>query len=186
MTKVPKISAGSILIAQPFMADGYFKRSVVVICEHRSDGSVGFVLNKSVNMNICNLVANFPEFESTVNFGGPVATDTIHYIHNVGDLLDGSTEIARGVYWGGDFDKLKFLVTAELIKPDNIKFFVGYSGWSEGQLDEELEEGSWVVDEMDANYAFKEDENKLWTTVLNNKGKIYTVIAQMDDFNSLN
>jgi len=137
-------------------------------------------------MNICSLVANFPEFDAMVNFGGPVDTDTIHYIHNVGDLLDGSTEIARGVYWGGDFEKLKFLVTAELIQPHNIKFFVGYSGWSEGQLAEELKTGSWVVDEMDANYAFKEEENKLWTTVLNNKGEVYTVIAQMDEFHSLN
>jgi len=164
----PKVEAGTVLIAQPFMPDSYFRRGVVVICEHRLDGSIGFILNKTVEMNIC------------------VATDTIHYIHNVGAILDGSTEIARGVYWGGDFDKLKFLVKSELVKPHNIRFFVGYSGWSEGQLDEELASGSWLVDSMDANYAFKHNKGDLWQTVLNNKGEIYTVIAQMDEFQALN
>jgi len=182
----PKVEAGTVLIAQPFMPDSYFRRGVVVICEHRLDGSIGFILNKTVEMNICDLIADFPEFESEVGFGGPVATDTIHYIHNVGAILDGSTEIARGVYWGGDFDKLKFLVKSELVKPHNIRFFVGYSGWSEGQLDEELASGSWLVDSMDANYAFKHNKGDLWQTVLNNKGEIYTVIAQMDEFQALN
>jgi len=182
----PKVEAGSILIAQPFMGDNYFKKSVVVICEYRPDGAVGFILNKTVEMNICDLVSDFPEFDATVNFGGPVATDTIHYIHNVGDLLDGSTEIVKGVYWGGDFEKLKFLVRSELIKPANIRFFVGYSGWDEGQLEEELNTKSWVGDHMYANYAFKEKQEKLWNTVLNNKGEIYTVIAQMNDVPSLN
>lgn len=184
--KAQKISAGNILIAEPFMTDGYFKRSVILVCEHRVDGSVGFILNKTVNMNIGDLISDFPEFEATVNFGGPVSTDTIHYIHNVGDILDGSTEIVKGVYWGGDFEKLKFLIKSELILPKNIRFFVGYSGWSAGQLEEELQHGSWVIDQMYANYAFKEKQQKLWQKVLINKGETYTVIAQMKDFHYLN
>jgi len=181
-----QLRAGQVLIAQPFMGDGYFKRTVVGLCEHRPDGSVGFILNKTVGMNICDLIADFPEFESEVGFGGPVATDTIHYLHNVGDILDGSTEIVRGGYWGGDFDKLKFLVRSKLIEPKNIRFFVGYSGWDEGQLQGELAENSWVVDEMYANYVFKAQKNKLWETVLTNKGDVYTVIAQMNELPSLN
>lgn len=181
-----KIKPGNILIAEPFMRDGYFKRSVVMICENRSDGAVGFILNKTVDMNIGDLIADFPEFESRVNFGGPVATDTIHYVHNVGDLLEGSTEITRGVYWGGDFEQLKFLIRTEVIKTSNVRFFVGYSGWSEGQLEEELEYGSWVVGDMHANYAFKAKQNQLWKTALDNKGERYTVIARMDELPSLN
>ena len=168
------------------MGDSYFKKSVIGLCEHRKDGSVGFILNKTVNMNISDLIADFPEFDSKVNFGGPVATDTIYYLHNVGDLLDGSTEIVRGVFWGGDFEKLKFLIRSELIKPENIRFYVGYSGWDEGQLQAELDEGTWVTDKLFANYVFKEPQQKLWNIVLNNKGKVYTVIAQMDEIPSLN
>lgn len=186
MSRTKNIKAGSLLIAEPFMYDGHFRRSVVVMCEHREDGSVGFILNKSVDMNITDLIADFPEFESTVNYGGPVATDTIHYIHNVGNILDDSIPISTGVYWGGDFEKLKFLVKSELVKPHNIRFYIGYSGWSEGQLAEELENGSWMVDNIDANYIFKTKQSDLWKNVLNNKGEIYTVIAQMTEFQSLN
>lgn len=181
-----KIEAGTLLIAEPFMMDSPFKRAVVLICEHRKDGSVGFILNKVIDMNIEELIADFPEFDAPVYYGGPVATDTIHYIHNVGDLLDNSNEVTRGVYWGGDFEKLKFLVNSKLIKPENIKFFIGYSGWSGGQLDSELEEGTWITDHMYANYAFKDEEDELWSTVLNNKGDTYTVIAQMPESPSFN
>ena len=181
-----KIEAGTLLIAEPFMMDSPFRRSVVLICEHRTDGSVGFILNKVIDMKIEDLIADFPEFDAPVYYGGPVATDTIHYIHNVGELLDNSNEVTRGVYWGGDFEKLKFLVNSKLIKPENIKFFIGYSGWSEGQLESELEEGTWITDHMYANYAFKDNKEELWTTVLNNKGDTYTVIAQMPESPSFN
>ncbi|MEL6926102.1 MAG: YqgE/AlgH family protein, partial [Bacteroidota bacterium] len=115
-----------------------------------------------------------------------VQTDTIHYIHNVGELLDDSKEVANGVYWGGDFEKLKFLVSSELVHPQNIRFFVGYSGWSEGQLIEEMGIGSWVLADMDSNYVFKSDHEELWQSVMNNKGDAYSIIAQMPDNHFLN
>lgn len=180
------VKAGSILIAEPFMEGNPFKRSVIAVCEHRPDGTVGFILNKRIDMSIEALVANFPEFEAPVFYGGPVDTDTIHYIHNLGHLLDDSNEVSRGVYWGGDFEKLKFLITSGLVKKDNIKFFIGYSGWSGGQLQAELDEGTWIVDDLYANYAFKDEESSLWSTVLNNKGDKYTVIAQMPESPSQN
>jgi len=101
-------------------------------------------------------------------------------------LLESSNEVTRGVYWGGDFEKLKFLVNSKLIKPENIKFFIGYSGWSGGQLESELEEGTWITEHMYANYAFKDNKEELWSTVLNNKGDTYTVIAQMPESPSFN
>jgi putative transcriptional regulator len=119
-------------------------------------------------------------------YGGPVATDTIHYIHNVGDLLEESVEVMSGLYWGGNFEKLKFLITSELITTKNIRFFVGYSGWSAGQLDEELKTGSWITSEMHPNYAFKSKPKGLWKQAMKNIGNTYTVIAQMPDSFILN
>ena len=177
----PTIQPGKLLLAEPFMRDSHFKRTVVLLTDHGEGGSVGFILNKQIDSSIDDLVADFPEFNSTVFYGGPVQTDTIHYIHNVGDLLDDSTRIADGVYWGGNFEKLKFLITAELIKPKNIRFFVGYSGWSDGQLDEELESGSWVLADMDSNYLFKNENDQLWTKIMENKGDTFSVIAQMPE-----
>lgn len=181
-----KIQRGKILLAEPFMADPNFKRTAVLICEHDQEGSVGFILNKPLEVRIDELIEDFPEFDTEVCLGGPVQTDIVHYVHNVGDLLEGSIKVTEGVYWGGDFEKLKFLAAQKIIQPHNIRFFVGYSGWSEGQLDDEMQIGSWVIADMDINYLFNTEPNKLWQKVMYNKGNTYTVIAQMPDDESWN
>ncbi|MEM9822310.1 MAG: YqgE/AlgH family protein [Bacteroidota bacterium] len=168
-------------MAEPFMLDPNFKRSVVLLCEHETDGSLGFILNKSLDMKINDLITDFPDFDARVYYGGPVQTDTIHYIHNVGDLLENSNEIVPGVFWGGDFDKLKFLVSSKLIEPHNIRFFVGYSGWTVGQLKDEMRFGSWVLGEMNSNYLFRTEPDGLWQQAMEHKGDSYSVIAQMPD-----
>ncbi len=180
------ITKGKILIAEPFMLDPNFKRSVVLMCEHEEEGSLGFILNKSLDMKVGELIADFPEIDATVYYGGPVQTDTIHYIHNVGDVLDESMKVMNGVYWGGDFEKLKSLIHSKLVEPHNIRFFVGYSGWSHGQLKDEFELGSWMTEDMDANYLFKVKPKILWQKVLQDKGDAYSVIAQMPDSASWN
>jgi putative transcriptional regulator len=177
-----KIETGKILLAEPFMIDPNFKRSVVLICDHTiTDGTVGFVLNKNLGLQINELLLDFPDFNSEVHYGGPVQTDSIHYIHNVGELLDNSTKVVDGVWWGGDFEKLKTLIAAQLIEPKNIRFFVGYSGWSPGQLANEMQHGSWVVSDMYANYLFKSKADSLWQQVMKNKGDRFEVIADMSD-----
>lgn len=176
-----EIKSGKVLLAEPFMMDPNFRRSAVLLCEHTGEGSVGFIMNKPLNMRVDELIEEFPEFEGEVFFGGPVQTDTIHYVHNVGDLLEESTKVSEGVFWGGNFEKLKFLISSQLIMPENIRFFLGYSGWTEGQLLDELGYGSWVLADMDANYLFKSRPDMLWQQVMNNKGNAYTVIAQMPD-----
>jgi len=180
MTEI-KINRGKILLAEPFMVDSNFKRTVVLMCEHEVDGSLGFILNRSLDMKISDLISDFPEINSTVYYGGPVQTDTIHYIHNAGELLDESQEIANGIYWGGNFEQLKALIREGLINEGDIQFFIGYSGWSSLQLNEEMTMGSWVVADLESNYLFKRKEEDLWQQVMVNKGDIYTIIAQMPD-----
>jgi len=181
MTKA-ELKKGRVLLAEPFMLDPNFKRTAVLLCEYSlEEGGVGFVMNKPLHMQVDSLIEDFPEFDADVFFGGPVATDTIHYIHNVGELLDDSQPVTKGVFWGGDFEKLKFLITSELIKPSNIRFFVGYSGWSNGQLENELEMGSWVTADMDTNYLFRSEPDDLWQQVMQNKGDRYSVISQVPD-----
>ncbi|MEM6699816.1 MAG: YqgE/AlgH family protein [Bacteroidota bacterium] len=178
---IPAVENGNILLAEPFMWDENFKRAAIVLCEHNEEGSLGFIMNRPLNMRVGDLIEDFPEIEADVFFGGPVQTDTIHYIHTAGDLLDDSIKIVNNVYWGGSFEQLKFLVDTQLITKDDIRFFVGYSGWSGGQLDFEMERGSWLTAPMFANYLFKSDPNRLWKTIMHNKGNAYTVIAQMPD-----
>ncbi|MEZ4988719.1 MAG: YqgE/AlgH family protein [Saprospiraceae bacterium] len=178
------VQIGKVLVAEPFMMDPNFKRSAVLLCDHvDTEGSIGFILNKPLDTSIQELFDDFPDFETPVFFGGPVQMDTIHYLHAKGDLLENSLEVAPGVFWGGDFEKLKFLIRSALITPHEIRFFIGYSGWSEGQLMEEMNFGSWLLADMDANYLFKTKPEQLWQSILQHKGRNFSVIAQMpEDF----
>ena len=180
-TSTTTIKSGKMLLAEPFMLDPYFRRAVVLLAEHRDDGSVGFILNKSIDRQINELMADFPDFDAEVFYGGPVATDTLHYIHCVGSLLDDSIPIVCGVWWGGDFDKLKFLIEQQLIDTSQIRFFVGYSGWSGGQLSEEMESGSWLVADGDSNYVFNTGPKELWTEAMKDQGDTFSVISEMPD-----
>lgn len=181
-----EVLRGSVLLAEPFMMDPNFRRAAVVLCEHDAEGTVGFIMNKPLDIQIEDLIVNFPDFDTDLYYGGPVATDTIHYIHNVGDLLEESIKVCRGIYWGGDFDKLKFLIDSKLIQPDNIRFYVGYSGWSSGQLDQELESGSWLVANMHSNFLFKDEASTLWEGILTRMPDPYSVIAQIPDIANWN
>jgi putative transcriptional regulator len=175
------ISAGGILLAEPYMLDPNFKRTAVLLCEHGKGGSVGFVMNRPLAVQIDELVEDFPEFSAGVMWGGPVQTDTLHYLHTIRDLLDESVKVAEGVYWGGDFQQLKFLVSQQLVHPGSIRFFLGYSGWGEGQLEEECAQGSWIHAEMDSNYLFKTAPERLWQQAMSNKGNAYEVIAHISE-----
>ncbi|MFK7933584.1 MAG: YqgE/AlgH family protein, partial [Saprospiraceae bacterium] len=120
-------------------------------------------------------------FSSPLYYGGPVQPDTIHYVHRMGDLIEDSQHVVDGIYWGGDYEKVKFLIDQGLITDKDIRFFVGYSGWSGGQIEQELALGSWVVTDMDANYLFKTPPPELWQQAMENKGNVYSVIAQVPD-----
>jgi len=182
-----KLEKGTMLIAQPFMTDPNFNRSVILLCDHhKKEGSVGFIINKKTELKINDLINDFPEFESNVYFGGPVAQETLHYIHTVGAILDESIPIDQGVYWGGNFEKLKFLIDSQLILPKDIRFFLGYSGWTEGQLKGEITHGSWLTSDFFPNYLFRVNNKMLWSKILNNKGDIYSVIAQIPEGQTLN
>lgn len=176
-----EIKNGIVLLAEPFMLDPNFRRAAVLLCEHSPEGSLGFIMNRPTDRRIDELIEDFPEFDSTTFWGGPVQTNTIHYLHNVGSLLEDSIKIADGVFWGGDFEKLKFLINSGLVTPTNIRFFMGYAGWDEGQLIDEMATGSWVPADMHPNYIFKSKPEMLWQQVMYNKGDAYSVIAFMPD-----
>ncbi|THH41446.1 YqgE/AlgH family protein [Neolewinella litorea] len=182
-----EIKNGTILLAEPFMLDQNFKRTTVLLVEHNAEGSMGFIINRPVSrkrsspMRIDELVKDFPEFNAPVYFGGPVGTDTVHYLHRKGDLLEGSEEVIKGIYWGGNFEQLKVLIDQGVITPRDIRFFVGYSGWSDQQLQEEIDGGSWVTAKMYPNYLFKSEPDELWAQVMQNKGNTFSVIAGMSE-----
>lgn len=144
-TKKP--TKGKLLIAEPsIIGDVSFNRSVVLLANHGDEGSVGFILNKPSSYTLEELL---PEVNSAmlVYNGGPVEQDNLYFIHRVPDLIPNSKEISSGIYWGGDFNTVVELLRFKLISKNEIRFFLGYSGWDSMQLDEELESHSWIVTE---------------------------------------
>jgi putative transcriptional regulator len=186
MTK-KQINQGQILISDPFMQDDYFKRTVVALCDYsKNDGAVGFILNKPTHLSMQDVLFDFPEFEGLIYYGGPVSNETIYYLHCKGEIIDNSREIAKGLYWGGDFSTIKFLIKTEVITPKDIKFYIGYSGWSPGQIEDEIETNSWIVDELSANHVFSKYPTELWQQTMHIKGNNFSVLADMADSVSLN
>ncbi len=180
-----QIKSGGMLLAAPFLRDPYFKRTAVLLCSHDEDGSIGFILNKPLDVEVQNLVSGFPEIALPVYYGGPVNTDTIHFLHRVGHLIEGY-DVGMGICWGGDIDKLKALIASELVSKDDVRFFIGFSGWGKGQLAEELKTGTWISTEMDSNYLFRSMNKDLWQTAMEHKGEHFGIIARIAEGPNLN
>ncbi len=138
---------GHLLIAEPsILGDVSFNRSVVLLAEHNDEGSIGFILNKPLSYNINDLI---PEIDATFEIynGGPVEQDNLYFIHTIPDVIPNSVEISNGIYWGGDFETTKQLINEGKISKNQIRFFLGYSGWGVNQLEMELQENAWIVTE---------------------------------------
>ena len=134
-----------LLIADPFLKDPNFMRTVVYMCRHSDEGSFGFVLNKIFNQTLDELIKGLDGIKIPVYYGGPVQTDTVHYIHQYPDLIPDCYKISDEIFWGGDFETVKMLLKNNQIDPEKIKFFIGYSGWEKDQLNNELTEKSWLT-----------------------------------------
>jgi len=177
---------GKVLISEPFLRDEYFKRSIVLLAEYGNEGALGFVLNKPVNMAVSKLVKDFPEADIPVYLGGPVSTNTLHYIHTLGDLLPGSKSIFSEIYLGGDFERLKKLIEQGVATRNNLRFFIGYSGWDAGQLERELSENSWVIAKLRVNQIMMGNDQEIWKKVLRDLGKKYKLWADFPENPGLN
>ena len=166
---------GRILIAEPFLPGNYFNRSVIFLVAYGGKGAVGFILNKKVDVAIHDVLPGFPEFEVDVYLGGPVATDSVYFIHKLGKKLPGSIHVLDDIYWGGDFEALKQMVINQSITPNDIRFFVGYSGWDAGQLEKEIKEDSWLVNDIDPGTIMQEMSQEVWADFVKKVGQRYTV-----------
>jgi putative transcriptional regulator len=141
------LKKGKLLIAEPsIIGDLSFNRSVILLADHNKDGSVGFIINKVLKYTINDLVPDI-EVDFKIYNGGPVEQDNLYFIHNIPELISNSIEISNGIFWGGDFETTKKLINDGIIKEDNIRFFLGYTGWDSSQLEQEMNSNSWIVTE---------------------------------------
>lgn len=171
-----KISSGKLLISAPHLTD-FFSRTVIIMTEYDENGSLGFVLNRPIEEKIHEIIEDFPEFDARVMLGGPVQTDIVNFIHRAGDTIEGGVEIFKEIYWGGNFETLKVLAEADKLNPKDFIFFLGYSGWSAGQLDNELRESTWIISNSESDIIFDIEPDKKWAETLKRLGGDYNTIA---------
>ena len=167
---------GRFLISEPFMEDEHFQRSVVLLVEHGSNGSFGFVINMELQTVLSDVIEGISD-RSPLLLGGPVQQDSLHYIHRLGNKIPDSRHVYGDLYWGGDFDTIKSLLHTSQIGQQNILFIAGYSGWSTGQLSRELERKSWIVAPESVDQVFAKDRKNLWKMILRGMGSKFQVIS---------
>lgn len=181
--KVP--GKGKVLISEPFLSDRFFNRTIVFLTEHGPEGSVGYILNRVLELRVNTAVEELEGWEENLSIGGPVSSDTLHYLHSLGEKVPGSRLVVPGIWWGGDLDVIRSLINAGKVTRDQLRFFLGYSGWSKGQLMKELKDNSWVIASV-PNDVIMKSRGDVWKDVLrsfDNKYKIWAEFPESPEMN---
>ncbi|WP_017258563.1 YqgE/AlgH family protein [Pedobacter arcticus] len=178
---------GTLLISEPFMADPNFKRTVVLVTENNGEGTVGYVLNQKSDLLLKDVISECWDANMHIFIGGPVANDTLHFVHTVPEKISGGANLGNGLFWGGDFEELKSQINAYNIKEEEVKFFIGYSGWSKDQLTNELEMNAWIVsNSFDTAMVLDVSDIDIWKEAVLNMGVKYAHITNFPQDPTLN
>ncbi len=169
-TGVP-LESGVMLISTPFFNDTFFNHSVVLLLETGKEGSVGLILNKRTGVNVTDVKPSW-KVPDQFDVGGPVMLDTIITLHNFEDL-DRFRLVMPGLYSGID-SVLLSLIEHQAISTLKYRFFLGYSGWSGGQLESELQRNMWVISPYLPTLVFDTPVEKIWHSAVKNLGSDYS------------
>lgn len=180
-----KLQKGRILLSEPFLPGNYFSRSAVLIADYSAEGAVGFILNKPIDQPEKGIEQLFSGKVPPVYVGGPVNTDNLYYIHTLGNVIGGSVRIKENLYWGGDFDQLSDMIKLGSITNEQVRFFIGYSGWSPGQLEHEIAENSWLLIEANSQRIMVSNDH-FWAESVRNMGGRYEAWPNFPEDPNLN
>lgn len=180
------LKPGVLLLAEPFLDEPAFHRTVILLCEHSSSHSFGLVLNHPQDAILDSIREEKVMEEIPLYTGGPVDQTILQFIHRRPDLITGGQEIIPGLFWAGNFEQAIEAIIEQQIDFKDIKFFVGYSGWSAGQLEREVKSDSWILQPATLDYVFDETPESLWRTVLYQKGGNFRVLSTYPDDPTLN
>ena len=181
-TNLPKV--GDILLSEPLLNDLYFGRKAVLLCEYNEDGAFGLVLNNFVTVSAEDLQLDLKDINPRFSVGGPVNSSNLYFIHGCGEIKN-ANKIIDGVFLGGDFEELKTKIRDGYT---SFRFFLGYSGWSEDQLADEIKSRSWFVTQTKASEVLSTDyENEaFWKKLIKGMGPGFSHIAEAPYDPSLN
>lgn len=178
---------GKVLIAEPFLCDYTFGRSVILLIEHNSEGTMGLILNKSLPLFLNNILKEFHCSENIPIYkGGPLSTDTLFYLHTI-EGISGALPLAKGFFLNGDFEAIKRYILQGNPLEGKIRFFLGYSGWEHEQLHQEIEENTWIVSKENIPTIMNEEASSiLWKNALGKLGGKYKLWSRFPQIPTLN
>ncbi len=172
---------GSLLIANPVLPDPNFSRTVILLCNHNDQGSFGLVINRSTQLKAPDLFSSIDilkSYNAKIYTGGPVSQSMVFYLYRSSRNVIDLDEICSGVYLGNNLESLESLYLDIENPEENIRFYLGYSGWSEGQLDGEMEQNSWLIQNANEQFVFLDSENLIWPKAVNSLGEKYQYLTK--------
>lgn len=181
------IKKGKLLIAEPsIIGDVSFNRSIILLADHNSEGSIGFIMNKPLDFCLGDIIADIDSNFKIYN-GGPVQQDNLYFVHKVAELIPESIEISEGLYWSGNFNQVSKLVKNNKINQNDIRFFLGYSGWDANQLNSELCSNTWILsDNTHQNNIIEEVDASFWKNKMLSLGGEYCLWSNAPEHPSYN
>jgi putative transcriptional regulator len=165
-----KYGKGQFLIAAGALIDHNFFQTVVLLCEHQREGSYGLILNRPLE-DIEELTEKMPFVGNKLFQGGPVQPEIMQFLHPYGEQIAGSLKVTPGVWLGGDFTQLQDGFGHGRFDPEACRFYLGYSGWSENQLDQEIKNGFWLSVPATPELVFKTASEKLRSQLVRKLGE---------------
>jgi len=139
------LKAGLYINSTDALIGSFFENTTILLVQHNEEGSLGFVTNKSFEKSLNELI----EFNHSKPFplmdGGPVDREHLFVLHKRPDLIHGGKQIPNGLYLGGSMEQVIEAINTKDANPQEIQLFIGYCGWDVGELDAEVEEGSWTL-----------------------------------------
>jgi len=170
---------GSLLVATPTLLDPNFRRTVVLLAEHDEAGAMGVILNRPSETAVADAVPELAVLSGgteLVFVGGPVARDSLLALAEVEDPEDASQLVLGAVGF----------VQRPDVSVRRGRVFLGYAGWAAGQIENELDESSWIVVPAESDDVFSERPDELWSNVLRRQGGGLALLATMPPDPSMN
>jgi putative transcriptional regulator len=165
---------GAILIAEPFLREFHFQRAVILLVKHGEQGSMGFVLNKKTTLRVNDFLDgtdNCPDMP--VFLGGPILSNRLFFIHSLGDIIPESIRIEDNLYFNGDFRAIRQYLASGRPVDGQIKFFLGYAGWTENQLAGEIQADAWLVSHAPSRDILHAEGEAFWKQTVKSLGNPY-------------
>ena len=167
------------LLSMPHLNDPFFQKSLIYICEHNAEGSMGIIINKPIENDNMVKILEKTGLEKLnpvpgIYLGGPVNMEMGLILHNADYVTKGTVSVSKTVALTSNKQIVLDINSGE--GPNEFRFSMGYAGWGEGQLEKEIENGDWLVMPADGKLIFSIPDSEKWSHLMNKLG------VQVSDF----